>query len=247
MSKQYNIQWRRSDYSKLSWTIRQFNEKLSNVSWNRPDIAGLQPDKLDYKTVKESIKTRQDLNRFINSHKRYLREGAEEVIKSNRGAVATKWEEKEFRIMQGAENLRRTNARKKLEQQEVTVAGKSTGVKRAEMGKIKENATKHSKKKFKNMSQKEWENAFKLFDKKMRSDYREEQLNRYKDNYVKGLRNAGFSKELQELVERVPASKLIEIADTDDTATIDFIYDPVEHKLKNDTLTDLWVGVLNNL
>lgn len=247
MSKQHNIQWRRSDYSKLSWTIRKFNEKLSNVSWNNPDIAGLQPDKLDYQSVKANIKTRQDLNRFINKHNRYLREGAEKIVKSSRGAVATNWEVKEFNILQRAENIRRTNKRKKLEEQEVTIAGKSTGVKRAEMGKIRENAVKPSKKKFKNMSQKEWERAFSLFDKRMRSDYREEQLSKYKDNYIKGLMNAGFSSELQELVEKIPSDKLIEIADTDETATIDFIYDPTEHQLRNETMIELWTGVLNNL
>ena len=247
MSKQSNIRWRRSDYSKLSWSIRKFNEKITDIEWNNPDIAGMQPEKLDYQKVKSEIKTRQDLNRFINKHNRYLREGAENVVKSSRGAVATVWDVGEFIISQRAENLRRTNKRKKLEQQDVTIAGKSTGVKRAEMGKIKETAVKHSKKKFDNMSQKEWEKAFSLFDKKMRADFRDEQIERYKDNYIKGLRNAGFSKELQDLVEKIPADKLIEVADTDETATIDFIYDPAEHQVRNDTMIELWSNVLNNL
>ena len=74
MSKQYNIRWLRSDISKLSNVVRKVNEKIFKIEVTRPNIIKYQPEMLDYKTAKESIKTRQDFNKFINSYKRYLKE-----------------------------------------------------------------------------------------------------------------------------------------------------------------------------
>lgn len=240
MSKQYNIRWGRSDYSKLSHLVRKVNKKVFEIEVKRPDIAGYQPAMLDYHDVKEQIKTRQDLHNFINKYNRYLREGVEETIKSDRGAVASKWAVREFEIAQRAENTRRRATAKRLGEKDVTIGGKSTGVKRAEMGKIKENAVKPSTKKFKNQSQREWENAYRLFDKKMHSTYNDEQQQKMIENYVKGLIAEGYSDELQQLMNKIPVDIFREIVDTDETASFDFIYDPLELKVKQDSLIELW-------
>lgn len=240
MPKQYNIRWGRSDYSTLSHLVRKVNKKVFEIEVKRPDIAGYQPPMLDYQDVKKNIKTRQDLNNFINKYRRYLREGVEETIKSDRGAVASKWAVKEFEIAQRAENTRRRSTAKRLGEQNVKVGGKDTGVKRAEMGKIKENAVKPSNKKFKNQSQREWELASKLFDKKMHSTYNDERQQLMIENYVKGLIAEGYNDELINLMNKIPLKKFIEVVDTDEKATFDFIYDPLELKVKQDSLIELW-------
>ena len=240
MSKQYNIRWGRSDYSKLSHLVRKVNKKVFEIEVKRPDIAGYQPAMLDYKDVKESIKTRQDLHNFINKYNRYLREGAEETLKSDRGAVASKWAVKEFEIAQRAENTRRRATAKRLGAQDVTIGGKSTGVKRAEMGKIKENAVKPSRKKFKNQSQREWELASRLFDRKMHSTYNDEQQQKMIENYVKGLIAEGYNDELINLLNKIPLKQFLDVVDTDEKATFDFIYDPLELRVKQDSLIELW-------
>lgn len=240
MRKQYNIQWRRSDYSKLSHLTRKVNKKVFEIEVKRPDIAGYQPAMLDYHELKKSIKTRQDFNNLINKYNRYLREGVEETIKSERGAVASKWAVKEFEINQRAENTRRRAKAKQLGEKEVTLGGKPTGNKRAEMGDIKENAVKPSQKKFKNQSQREWELASRLFDRKMYSTYNDEKQQLMIENYVKGLIAEGYSDELQQLMNKIPVSKFMEIVDTDDMATFAFIYDPIELKAKQERLIELW-------
>ncbi len=240
MSKQYNIRWGRSDYSKLSHLVRKVNKKVFEIEVKRPDIAGYQPAMLDYQDAKAQIKTRQDLNNFMRKYERYLRDGVEETIKSDRGAVASKWAVREFEIAQRAENTRRRAIAKRLGQKDVTIAGKSTGVKRAEMGSINENATKPSNKKFKNQSQREWELASRLFDRKMHSTYNDEQQQKMIENYVKGLIAEGYSDELLQMLNKIPVDKFREIIDTDETATFSFIYDPLELKVKQDYLIELW-------
>lgn len=240
MSKQYNIHWRRSDYSKLSHLTRKVNQKIFELQVKRPDIAGYQPAMLDYQDVKKDIKTRRDFNNFINKYNRYLREGVEELQKSNRGAVASKWAVREFEIAQFAENTKRRATAKRLGEQDVTIAGKTTGVKRAEMGSIKENAVKPSKKKFINQSQEEWERASRLFERKMMSTYNDEQMQLMIENYVKGLIAEGYSDDLLQILNKIPVDKFREIIDTDETATYDFIYDPLNLKAKQDSLVELW-------
>lgn len=240
MSKHYNIRWGRSDYSKLSHLVRKVNKKVFQIEVTRPDIAGHQPAMLDYQDAKSQIKTRQDFHNFVNKYERYLREGVEETIKSDRGAVASKWAVREFEIAQRAENTRRRAVAKRLGEQDVTIAGKSTGVKRAEMGKIKENAVKPSKKNFKSQSQEEWERASKLFERKMMSTYNDERMQAMVENYIKGLIAEGYSDDLLQMFNKIPLDKFREIVDTDETATFDFIYDPLELKSKEESLFELW-------
>ena len=240
MPKQYNIRWGRSDYSKLSHLVRKVNKKVFEIEVKRPDIADYQPDMIDYQDLKSQIRTRQDFQNIVNRYERYLREGSEEVRTSERGAKASEWAVKEFEIAQRAENVRRANTRKKLGEQEVTIAGKATGVKRAEMGSTKENATRPSKKKFDNQSQREWDLASKLFERKMLSSYSDDRQKQMIENYVKGLIAEGYSDELQQLMNKIPLDKFLEVIDTDETATFSFIYDPLELKGKEELLIETW-------
>lgn len=240
MSRQYNIRWGRSDYARLSHLVRKVNQKVFEIEVKRPDIAGFQPKMLDYQDIKAEIKTRQDLNKFLNKYNRYLREGVEEVESSTRGAKATAWEVNEFNIAQRAENVRRANTRKRLGQMDVKIAGVSTGVKRAEMGSIKEASSKPSKKKFKNMSQKEWELAFDSLERKMRSTYDDERKRKMKENYIKGLESAGYSEATINLVKMQDLDKFVDTVDIDENATFDFIYDPVELAVKEERIQMAW-------
>jgi hypothetical protein len=196
---------------------------------------------VDYKDLKSQVKTRRDFNNLMNKYNRYLKDNAEEIQKNDRGAVATNWQIKEFNIAQRAENTRRKHMREKLGEKEVTIGGKGTGVKRKEMGSIKENAVKESKKSFKGMrSQEDWEKAFKLMDKRMNSTYYEDAQRRMLENYIKGLIQEGYSDELLKLMNTIPLDIFEEIIDTDEFATFGFIYDPIELSMKQDRLIELW-------
>lgn len=240
MSKQYNIRWGRRDYSRLSHLTRKVNKKIFEIEVTRPDIKDYQPQMLDYQEVKKSIKTRSDFNHIMKQYERYLREGSEEIVKSDRGAVDTKWAVNEFNINQRAENRRRAKKKAEIGEKPVTIANKLTGAKRKEMGKIKENETHASKKKFKDKSQQEWEMAKNLFEKKMRSTYNEERKRLYMENYIKGLISEGYPDDVVEMMNKIPLGKFMEIIDLDEVASIDFIYDPIELKIRSDKIRELW-------
>jgi hypothetical protein len=74
----------------------------------------------------------------------------------------------------------------------------------------------------------------------MHSTYNDDQQQKMIENYVKGLIAEGYSDELLNLMNKIPVDKFREIVDTDETASFDFIYDPLELKIKQDSLIELW-------
>ena len=240
MSKQNNIRWRKSDYSRISHTVRKFNKKVLKLQVTHPDLAEHIPDMIDYKSIKQDIKTRADLNRILNKYNRFLREGAEEIVTSKRGAKNTKWLVKEREIYERVDNMRKAKRRKQLEEREITQGGKKTGIKRAEMGSIKENEVKQSKKKYENMSQSDFIENFRLLESKMRSGYNDEKKKNMKENYILGLIREGYSDELIDIVSKVPIDTFADVVDTDVLADFDFIYDPLEREAKEAQLISLW-------
>ena len=246
MSKKSSIRWRESDTRELQRIINNFNAKIYRLRKNHPELKDYLPDTVKKKDVIKGIETRADFNRTIKSLQRFTKRGAENPVKSSRGAKSTEWEVGEFKLKQRIENARRTRERKKLEDKQVKSRGKETGVKRAEMGSIKENALKPSKKKFDNLSQKEWELAKRNIDNLLNASYRDERLLKMKDNYIKGLITAGYSDELIEMVRGLDPDKFIETVTTDQDATFDFIFDPLELKVKNDALIEVWSNAVNS-
>lgn len=240
MSKQYNIRWGRSDYSKLSHLVRKVNKKVFEIEVKRPDIAGYQPAMLDYQSAKAEIKTRRDFNNFIHKYERYLRDGVEEVVKTERGGRLTKFDVNEIKIYDLVENAKKARTRERLGEKDVTIANKKVGFKRKESGTIKENEVKSRTHKVKNMSQDDITHLLRLIDRKMYSSYDIEKKQKMISNYVKGLIAEGYSDELQQMLNKIPLEKFLEIVDTDETATFDFIYDPIELKIKEEYLLDLW-------
>jgi len=245
MSKQYNIHWRRSDYSKLSHLVRKVNKKVFEIEVKRPDIAGYQPAMLDYKELKNQIKTRADFNRIMNKYNRYLQQGSEEIVTNKHGVSDTVWAKKEFSISQRADNLRKAHKRAEIEAKEVEIAGEKTGVTRAEMGSIRQNELKPSNKNFENMKDKEWKIAKERFDKIMFDKYREERDYLLRDNYIKALHKLNYPDIVERLVLQIPVAIFNEKHETDEVCHIDFLYDPIDMSWKVDIVTNAWTNVLN--
>ena len=73
------------------------------------------PDIIDYYNLKQNITTRAELNRQINSLKRFMREGAENIYTTEAGEQISKWEKQEtLKSMRLARN-RLTRELKSLE------------------------------------------------------------------------------------------------------------------------------------
>ena len=242
MSKISKIRWRDSDTAELKRAVKNFNAKITRLTKKSPELVPLLPDKLSVKDLKNNITTRADFSREINSLGRFTKRGSEKVVKSSRGAQALKWDINEFNIKQRTENARRARKQKKLDEIEMKSRGKSTGLKRGEMGSINRNALNPSKKKFKNLSQKEWEKAKEAMNNLFDVKAQEQKKERFQQNYIKGLKDMGYSDSLIKLVESKSPDEFVEIFNTDTEAQFDFIYDPLELQTKQEALFEVWKG-----
>lgn len=91
------IRWTRSDYARLSYAVRQFNKKVSELEKLEDNVA---PPMFDYSDVKENIYSRKELNRVISSLKRISRESQQRIIETPAGEKITQWEFSELKKAQ---------------------------------------------------------------------------------------------------------------------------------------------------
>ena len=240
MSKKYGIRWREADEKEVERVIRNFNQKLYRVQKRQPELAPYLPARLKKADVIASIHTRADFNRILNSYRRFSRKGAEKPIHSTRGAKLTTWEEKEYKLRERLANRKKAAKLKKLQEKPVTSRGTPTGATRKEMGKIKEVDLKPSDFNIENLSKKEWEYKKKQIDSQL--DDLQDILGKQnmKSNYIKGLTDAGFSVDLVDMVRNTDLDDFIDTINTDTEADFDFIYDPLDHAVKEEALQEVW-------
>ena len=94
-STQSKIRWQQKYYLSLGRAVANFNKKINEL--NKEEKKLYLPELKNYKDIKENIQTRQELNRVINSLKRFSKEGAEDLYVTKAGEQITKWERKELR------------------------------------------------------------------------------------------------------------------------------------------------------
>ena len=240
MSKKSRIRWRESDLQELQRVINNFNAKIYRTRKNHPELTEYLPATISKKQAMNDIYSRADYNKLIASYKRFTQKGSEKIVKSDRGATATRWAIDEFKRNQRAENISRAMKKKQLMEAEVTNTNKPTGYKVKEMGSIRENSLQPSKKKFHNMSMTEFEKASKLFEKKMLDSYKIEQKQQMIRNYMKGLIREGFSDDMISLMNAVDPDTFYQTMITERQASFDFIYDPLERERKEEELKEIW-------
>jgi len=93
---QSRIKWKQGDYIKLGRAVSQFNKKINQLQ--REENKLYLPETLEYSDVKENITTRSELNRIVNSLRRFQRDDASELYETDAGEQITKWERRELGI-----------------------------------------------------------------------------------------------------------------------------------------------------
>lgn len=88
------IRWKKGDYIKLGQAVSRFNKRIKELE---SDELSYLPDMKDYKELKQNILSRKELNRVINSLKRFSLEGNEVLYTTKAGEQLTKWEYSEIR------------------------------------------------------------------------------------------------------------------------------------------------------
>lgn len=89
------IKWKKGDAIRLGRAVAEFNRKIREVQTEENRL--ILPEQISYKEARQNIVTRNELNRLINSLRRFQSEDASELYKTESGEVLTKWERRELR------------------------------------------------------------------------------------------------------------------------------------------------------
>lgn len=90
------IRWKKGDYIKLGKAVKEFNKKVKEL---QVDEINYLPDLRDYKELKNSILSRKELNRILNSLRKFNAETSA-VKELPSGELLTEWEYKEIKKSQ---------------------------------------------------------------------------------------------------------------------------------------------------
>lgn len=243
MSRKSKIRWREEDYKEVERVIKNFNNKIYRTKKNHPNIADIQPQTIKKSEFIKKIKTRKDLNRELNSLKRYGKRGAEKqvVSKSDEHLKVTKWEVKEYKHKEGIINARKTRERHRLEEKEHLQAGKKSGYKKGEsLSPLLEDSLRTSHNDFNNKNKTNWEKFKKRIDKQLDSNYMSNMNNLYKENYIKALDKMNYPADIRYIINRLNTDRFIDRYAVDELATIDFVYSLHEMEIRIDTIREIW-------
>jgi len=127
LPKQSKIKWRQQDYLNLGKAVAGFNRKINLLNTEERKL--YLPEIQNYYTVKENISSRAELNRVINSLKRFSKAGAESIYTTDAGEELTKWEYRELTRQRAIAKRRLT-----MEMRELEITPLETGFTRVQMG-----------------------------------------------------------------------------------------------------------------
>lgn len=184
MATQSMIRWSRGDYVKLGRAVANFNKKKRELETEENSL--YLPATINYQEIKETIKTRSEFNRVINSLRRVNNANAFDIVENSAGQKMTRWQYNE-NIIQKRNATRAINQRiKELE----TPKKEWGGLSRAEMGSKEYRKLQGTLKSFENIDK------VKGYDYKMikerinfyaQSDLKMKRAIVYRENYIKEM------------------------------------------------------------
>lgn len=127
------INWKKSDILTLKKAVNQFNRRIKQLD---KETNKLQlPEKLEFKEVKENIKTRNELNRILQSLRGYNKTTAKNIILKS-GESISKWE---YNVLKKQRNIFRSRLMKELK--ELSIPKKGEIFSKTELGSEKSKET----------------------------------------------------------------------------------------------------------
>lgn len=185
---QSEIRWKRGDYIRLGRAVSDFNRKINKLQTEENKL--YLPDTISYQNLKENITTRQELNRMVNSLRRFQREDATELYTTQAGEQITKWERRELGIQTGI-------AKRRLNR-ELSVLNEpmESGYSRVQMGSMRANqiqAQIRKLNKLENLKGSEFKNLKKSIKTQGTSDFSMKRAITYRENYIREMKKySGF-------------------------------------------------------
>lgn len=137
MSKLYNIRWSDADNKELRRVVKNYNAKISRLEKKNPQLKNALPEKTSVKAMRELIATRNDLNRELNSLRRFSKKGAETLVVApgnEYNTKITKWQRTEMNRRASIINRKRVARREQIENIEMTAGGEKLGYSLSQLG-----------------------------------------------------------------------------------------------------------------
>lgn len=275
MPKQSKIRWSENDLRELRRVVRNYNAKIDRLAKKELEPGQVLPPKISLKTrtdaelkaaaaagvkqdkiyLKELINTRADLNRELNSLRRFSRKGAETFrpIQGNENNLQiTNWQFQEMSRRAGIINRRRAKRKEQLEAIEVSRGGEKLGYTRGEAGagSITENELKPIKAFTRTMGARDVkQKVFTLF-RESTSEYYNQRDERLRENYIKGLeqnlnREDPTTKAIVAKIKNMDIKEFVSTYIAEDP-DMEFLYPPDEQEQENarNELVAIWDVVL---
>lgn len=192
------INWKQGDFIKLGKAVADFNKKINRLQAEENKL--YLPETINYKEAKENITTRRELNRLVNSLRRFQREGAEDLYTTQAGEEISRWERRELGIQSRIAQTRLRNELKTLN--EPTESGFS----RAQMGSMRVREINAQIKNLKNIEGAVGFAFNKLRDRLARqgtSDYTMKKAIVYRENYLKEMEKYSHFDNYEKLMKKL--------------------------------------------
>ena len=192
------ISWKQGDFIKLGQAVARFNKKVNEL--NREEKKLYLPETISYTEAKENITTRRELNRLINSLRRFQREGAEDLYTTQSGETMTKWERRELGIQSRIAQSRLQNELKSLNEP------MENGFSRVQMGSLR---AREIEAQIKNLKQIETKVGYEFNMLKRRiasqgaSDYTMKKAIVFRNNYIKEMEKYSHFDNYDKLMKKL--------------------------------------------
>lgn len=218
MAKYHRIKWRESDEKELTKAINNFNAKIRRLSKTDPKLANVLPEKVSKRDLKNLIDTRRDLNREINSLRRFTERGAEALVdipNSENNLKITKWQRTEMLRRVAVINRRRKARLEKLENYSLSSRGEPLGYKLGDIGMGSETEVSLSPMNAftPSMQRIDVKEKYKTILKESQNDYFTKKDFRLKENYIKALNQNFNPKDVKDIVEKIKDMNINEFLD----------------------------------
>lgn len=196
------INWKRGDYISLGRAVSNFNKKIRELQAEENKL--YLPDEINYKEAKENITTRKELNRLVNSLRRFQRQGAEDLYTTQAGESITKWERRELGIQS---RIAQTRLRAELKNLEKPL---ESGYSRVQMGSIRAREIEAQIRNLKQIENKkgyEFNNLRQRIMSMGRSDYVMKKATIFRENYLKEMQKYSHFDNYEKLMNKLQSIK----------------------------------------
>ena len=232
--KQTPIRWLKRDNAKVAKAVKRANAKIRRLNDKGFDI-----EPLSTKEIKKTIATRKDFNKLLKEVDQFVARGSE------------KGKKKEYiwgfeKTYQKARyEAREKEKAKKLDEylnEPVYSRGQFLGLRKEQSAGSRfmdSHEAELQPTKFDTSSRKNFNSMTQSINRFFNPKVSKAQDNRYKANFIKGIRSQIGDPVLERMIAMIPAEEIVRLGRQETEFNIDFVYEGHAQELKKETLREI--------